>query len=154
MIDIKAMAIGAALGGLVLGGAGLQLGKSMERSACDKRLEVVQRAAASLIDAKDREILVLGAEKAQAQGEVAKVNAATLAQFEEMKQLLTADQAKRDAAAVRVEAAAKQAALNARDAAAKSIEARKVIQNVADQCARAGVPDDVVRVLNDILVAP
>ena len=154
MMNFKAMSIGAALGGLVLGGVGLQAGRWMERGACDKRVAALERAAATLIDKKDAEILVLGTEKAQAQAEVAKVNSATLAQFEEMKLLLTADQAKRDAAAVRVEKAAQQAALNARDAAAKSIEARKVIQNVADQCARAGVPDDVVRVLNDILATP
>lgn len=154
MIDIKAMMIGAAVAAVVAGGAGMTFGRWLEKGACDKRVAVVEKAAASIIDRKDSEIMTLGAEKAQAQAEVAKVNAETLRQFEEMKTLLTADQEKRDQAALRVEAAAKQAAVNARDAAVKAQEARKVIQNVADQCARAGVPDDVVRVLNDILDAP
>jgi hypothetical protein len=154
MMNLQGMLIAGGVAALVAGGIGLQVGKGLEKSACEKRIEVVEKAAAKLIDEKDAEILVLKAEKVQAQGEVAKVNAETLRQFNELQALLTADQAKRDEAAARVEAAAKQAAVNARDAAAKAQAAREIIQNVADQCARAGVPDDVVRVLNDILGAP
>lgn len=154
MMDIKAMLMGGAIAAVIATPAGISLGRWFEKGACEKRVEAVEKAAATLIDKKDAEIVLLRVEKAQAQAEVAKVNAETLRQFEEMKTLLTADQAKRDEAAARVEKAAQQAALNARDAAVKSTEARKVIQNVADQCARAGVPDDVVRVLNDILAVP
>jgi hypothetical protein len=154
MMNLQGMLIAGGVAALVAGGIGMQVGKGLEKGACDKRIDVLEKAAASLIDKKDAEILTLRAEKAQAQAEVAKVNAETLRQFNELQVLLTADQAKRDEAAARVEAAAKQAAVNARDAAAKAQAAREIIQNVADQCARAGVPDDVVRVLNDILGAP
>lgn len=154
MMNLQGMLIAGGVAALVAGGIGMQVGKGLEKGACEKRIQIIEKAAASLIDQKDAEILTLGAEKAQAQAEVAKVNAETLRQFNELQVLLTADQAKRDEAAIRVEAAAKQAAVNARDAAAKAQAAREIIQNVADQCARAGVPDDVVRVLNDILGAP
>jgi Na+-translocating ferredoxin:NAD+ oxidoreductase RnfC subunit len=154
MMNLQGMLIAGGVAALVAGGIGLQVGKGLEKGACERRIEILEKAAAKLIDQKDAEILVLSAEKAQAQAEVTKVNAETLRQFNELQVLLTADQAKRDEAAIRVEAAAKQAAVNARDAAAKAQAAREIIQNVADQCARAGVPDDVVRVLNDILGAP
>lgn len=148
------MLVAGGIAGLVAFGGGMSFGKWLEKGACEKRIEAVKEAAAELIDKKDAEITTLGLEKAQAQAEVAKVNAETLRQFNELQTLLSADQVKRDEAATRVEKAAQLAAANARDAAAKASEARKVIQNVADQCARAGVPDDVVRVLNDILGAP
>lgn len=154
MINLQGMLIAGGVSALVAGGIGMQVGKMMERGACETRVKALEKAAATLIDKKDTEILILGAEKAQAQAEVAKVNSETLRQFNELQLLLTADQAKRDEASARVEAAARQAAANARDAATKAQAAREVIQNVADQCARAGVPDDVVRVLNDILGAP
>jgi hypothetical protein len=153
MINWQSILMGGAVGAIVFGGIGFQAGKVLERSACQGRVETVMRESAKLIDAKDAELATRGIEVAQARAEVSKVNAETLRQFNELQTLLTADQAKRDEAAARVEAAARQAAVNARDAAAKSQAAREVIQNVADQCARAGAPDDVVRVLNDLIGA-
>lgn len=153
MINWQTTLIGAAIAAIVAGGIGFQAGKVLERGACQGRIETVMRESAKLIDAKDAELTTRGIEVAQARAEVAKVNAETLRQFNELQTLLTADQAKRDEAALRVEAAARQAAANAKDAAAKSQLAREVILNVADQCARAGAPDDVVRVLNDLIGA-
>lgn len=154
MINWQGMLVAGGLGALVAGGIAWQVRGGIEKGACAARVETVMREAGRKIDEKDAEIRVLTVEKAQAHAEVAKVNETTARQYLELQQLLTADQAKRDEAATRVEAAARQAAANAKDAAAKSQAAREVIQHVADQCARAGVPDDVVRVLNDILGAP
>lgn len=146
--------IGALVASVAVGGLVWQIKGGVEKAACHTRIEKVMAASAKLIDAKDGEIRTLQVEVAQARGEVDKVNAETLRQFAELQALLTADQAKREAAAARVERAAQQAAVNAKDAALKSQAAREVIQNVADQCARAGAPDDVVRVLNDLIGAP
>ncbi len=154
MMNLQAMLFAGGLAALVAGGAGMQLGKWMEKGACEKRVVEVQKAAARIIDAKDDEIRTLTLEKIQAQGEVLKVNQASQLAFEDLQKMLSADQVKRDAAAARVETAAKQAAANAKEAAAKSLAAREVILHVADQCARSGVPDDVVRMLNDILGTP
>jgi membrane protein involved in colicin uptake len=154
MINWQGPLIGALVAGLAAGGMAWQVRGGIEKAACQSRVADVMKASADLIDKKDGEIGVLQIEVAQARGEVVKVNETTRKQYEELQALLSADQVKRDEAAARVEAAARQAAVNAKDAAAKAQLAREVIQNVADQCARAGVPDDVVRVLNDILGAP
>jgi uncharacterized protein YyaL (SSP411 family) len=151
MIDIKAMVIGGLAGAALAGVAGMQFGKSLEKAACDKRIEVLQEAAAKLIDQKDAEIVVLQVEKAQAQGEVAKVNATTRKQFEDLQLLLSADQVKREEASLKVEKAANQAARDAREAASRAQAAREVIQNVADKCASAGADPEFVRMLNGIL---
>lgn len=154
MINWQGPLIGALVAGLAAGGLAWQIRGGVEKAACQSRIGDVMKASAELIDRKDSEIHVLQIEVAQARAEVVKVNETTRKQYEELQALLSADQIKRDEAAARVEAAARQAAANAKDAALKSQAAREVIQNVADQCARAGVPDDVVRVLNDILGAP
>lgn len=154
MINWQGPLIGALAGAVAVGGLAWQVRGGVEKAACQTRIEKVMAESAKLIDAKDGEIRTLQVEVAQARGEVDKVNAETLRQFTELQALLTADQAKREAAAARVERAAQQAAVNAKEAALKSQAAREVIQNVADQCARAGAPDDVVRVLNDLIGAP
>lgn len=90
------------------------------------------------------------AERDQARSEVDKVNAAIAAQVKELAALMSADATERTAAAKRMEAAANAAASEAKRAGERALAAREVIQNVADQCARAGVPDDALRVLRDI----
>lgn len=154
MIGWQGMLASGLVAAVVAGGIGWQARGVIDSAECDKRVNEVKEAAAKLIDKKDGEMTVLRVEKAQAQAEVAKVNAETMRQLQELQTLLAADRVKRDEASARVEKAAQQAAANAKEAAAKALAAREVIQNVTDQCARAGVPNDVVRVLNDILGAP
>lgn len=138
----------AAVAGL---GLGLKLGADHEARKCETKITAVRKAAEEVINAKLQEILTLQAEKAQALDEVEKVNATTRKQFEELQLLLTADQAKREEAAGKVEKAATQAARDAREAAARATEARKVIQNVADKCATAAADPEFVRMLDSIL---
>lgn len=109
-----------------------------------------RKEATAEIAAMKRAGLRMQAERDQARAEVAKVNAAIAAQVEELAKLMSADQAERSAAAKRMEAAAISAAVEAKRAGERALAAREVIQNVADQCARAGVPDDALRVLRNI----
>jgi hypothetical protein len=71
-------------------------------------------------------------------------------QVAELSKLMSADQTERTAAAQRMEAAANAAAKEAKLAGQRALAAREVIQNVADQCARAGVPDVVIDSLRNI----
>lgn len=151
MLNVQGMVIGGVVLAAVSFGAGMKVGADGEARQTEEKIETVKKASAKLIDEKLQEILTLQAEKAQALAEVAKVNATTMAQFQELQAILAADQVARTEASARVEAAAKDAARQARTAGERAQAAREVIQNVADQCARAGVPDDVVRMLNGIL---
>lgn len=143
MLDLKMLGMGAAGGAVatallvwpMANGMGYERGKK-EVAA---ELEATKRVATRLL-----------AERDQARAEVDKTNAAIAAQVKELAALMSADSAERQAAAVRMEAAAVDAAKQAKLAGQRALAAREVIQNVADQCARAGVPDDVVRVLRDI----
>lgn len=143
MLDLKMLGMGAAGGAVatallvwpMANGMGYERGKK-ELSA---ELAATKRVGARLL-----------AERDQARSEVDKTNAAIAAQVKELAALMSADSAERQAAAVRMEAAAIDAAKQAKLAGQRALAAREVIQNVADQCARAGVPDDVVRVLRDI----
>lgn len=147
----QGMVVSAAVAGLLAFGAGWKVGGDSQAVKCQKEVARVREIANNLINQQQQEILTLQAEKAQAQGEVAKVNAETNRQLEALAAMLTADQMKREEAAALVATAANQAARDARTAASRAAEAREVIQNVADKCAAAGVPDDVVELLNGIL---
>ncbi|MGL4443094.1 MAG: hypothetical protein ACRCU1_05680 [Alsobacter sp.] len=155
---LKGMLLAGGLAALVTGGFAYKLGHDSGLSRAVKMVSVerdkITKAATKVIDGQIAEMTVLKAELAQARGEVVKVNTEILRQLEEQKTLLTADAEARQAASIRVEAAARQAAVNAKEAGARAQAAMEVIRNVADQCARAGVPPDVVRVLNDILSSP
>lgn len=151
---LQGILISAGLAAIVAGGIGLKIGSDNEARKCDGKIAVVRKAAEEVINAKLQEILTLTAEKAQAQAEVAKVNETTHRQFAELQTMLSADAVKRDEASAKVEKAATQAARDAREASARAQAAREVIQNVADKCAAAGVPDDVVRMLNGVLAPP
>ena len=147
---LQGMLIAGGLGAIVFGAVGLKMGADGEARKCDAKVEAVRKAAEGIINAKLQEILTLQAEKAQAVAEVDKVNTTTKRQFEELQVMLAADTVKREEASIKVEKAATQAARDAREASSRAQAAREVIQNAADKCAAAGVPDDVVRMLNGI----
>jgi hypothetical protein len=108
------------------------------------------KAVAEELAATKRVGIRLLAERDQARSEVDKINAAIAMQVAELSKLMSADQTERTAAAQRMEAAANAAAKEARLAGQRALAAREVIQNVADQCARAGVPDVVIDSLRNI----
>lgn len=144
MIQWQAIAIAAAASAAASGYFAFRAGE-------DAGLGLAAKRIAPVIAAKDAEISTLQVEVRQAQAEVQKVNETTARQLSELQALLTDDQVKREEASARVEKIAAEAAREARQAGQRALAAREVIQNVADQCARAGVPPDVLRVLNDIL---
>lgn len=144
MINFQMLAYGAA-GGAALAAMTVWPMAHGAGEAKAERAAMTQRAAA------ERVINRVLAERDQARAEVEKVNAAIAAQIKELAAIMSADQAERTAAGARMEAAARMAAREAKQAGERALAAREVIQNVADQCARAGVPADVVRVLNDII---
>lgn len=148
---LNGLLVTGVLAGVAGLGLGAKFGADHESRKCEAKVAAVRKAAEEVINAKLQEILTLQAEKAQALSEVEKVNATTRKQFEELQALLTADQAKRDEAAIKVEKAATQAARDAREAATRATAAREVIQNVADKCAAAGADPEFVRMLNGIL---
>lgn len=143
MIDFKLLAMGA--GGAAIGTALLVWPLAHGQGFDKGRREVSEELAAS-----KRVAARLLAERDQARAEVDKVNVAIAAQVADLAKLMSADQVERTAAATRMEKAATLAAVEARRAGERALAAREVIQNVADQCARAGVPADVVRVLRDL----
>lgn len=147
---LNGMLLAGGLAAVVGLGVGLKIGADGEARKCDAKVQAVKTAAEGIINAKLQEILTLQAEKAQAVSEVDKVNATTKRQFEELQLMLAADTVKREEASAKVEKAASQAARDAREASTRAQAAREVIQNAADKCAAAGVPDDVVRMLNGI----
>jgi hypothetical protein len=143
MLDFKMLGMGAAGGAIVatmiawpLADAG---GYARGVKAVAEELAAAKRVGVRLL-----------AERDQARAEVDKVNFAIAAQVKELTQLMSADKTQRDAAAQRMEAAANAAAKEAKLAGQRALAAREVIQNVADQCARAGVPDIVIDSLRNI----
>lgn len=148
---LNGILIAGGLSAIVAGGIGLKIGADNEARKCDRKIEAVRKAAEEVINIKLQEILTLEAEKKQAVGEVDKVNATTRKQFEDLQAMLVADTVKREEASVKVEKAATAAARDAREASSRAQAAREAIQNVPEKCAAAGVPDDVVRMLNGIL---
>lgn len=138
----------------VVFGAGWVAGQRWDAGAHAKALAKQRQTAIELVTKEKMETAVCIKERDQAQAEVAKFNDTVRLQLEEFAELLMADTEARNAALAKVDRAARQAASEAKAAGEKAAQAREVIQNVADQCARAGVPDDVVRMLNDIIAAP
>lgn len=138
---------------MALGGAGIAIGTALfvwpmasaqgfdrGKASVTKELEAAKRVGARLL-----------AERDQARAEVDKVNAAIAAQVSELAKLMSADQAERSAAALRMEQAAINAAKEAKLAGQRALAAREVIQNVADQCARGPVPGPVLDSLRNII---
>lgn len=138
----------------VVFGAGFVSGQRWDAGAHAKELEAARDNSIALIQKQIDDKNVCVVERDQARAEVDKFNTTVKAQLEEFAALLVADADARTAALDQVNRAARVAASEARAAGEKAAQAREVIQNVADQCARAGVPDDVVRMLNDIIAAP
>jgi seryl-tRNA synthetase len=143
MLDLKMLGMGAA-GGAIL--ATMVAWPMADASGYSRGVKTVADELAATKRVANR----LLAERDQARAEVDKVNFAIAAQVKELAALMSADQTARQEAAARMEAAANEAAKEAKLAGQRALAAREVIKNVADQCARAGVPDDVVRVLRDI----
>lgn len=143
MLDFKMLGMGA-IGGAVMT---LMVAWPMADAAGYSR---GVKSVADELAATKRVANRLLAERDQARAEVDKVNFAIAAQVKELAALMDADKNARAQAAARMEAAAIEAAKEAKLAGQRALAAREVIKNVADQCARAGVPDDVVRVLRDI----
>jgi hypothetical protein len=153
MTGFQGPLIAAVLSGVAALAVGWKLGGDSQRIACQKQIAEIRRVADDLLNKQLTEIKTLQIEKAGAFAEVDKVNATTVRQFNELQALLSVDAAKRAAASVQFEKAITQAGRDARDAATRAADARKVIENVANDCARAGMPDDVVGVLNGIIGA-
>jgi len=151
---LNGMLLAGGLSAVIAGGLGMKAGALLEQAHSTRELERHDKAAAKLIEKKDGEIGTLGTEKSQCAAEVAKYNAASAEQVEKNRLVDEADRAARQAASQRMERLIIQASKDARDAAERSDRAREVILNVSDQCARAGVPADVLSVLNDILDPP
>lgn len=140
--------------GSIVFGAGFVVGERWDAGAHAREMKQARENSIALIDRQIQERRVCEVERDQARAEVEKFNTTVKAQLEEFAALLVADTEARTEALARVDRAARQAASEAKAAGEKAAQAREVIQNVADQCARAGVPDDVVRLLNDIIAAP
>lgn len=140
--------IAMGLAGLAFVGSAYAMGRvhGHERGFADgsqaRSIQVVEARAWA------RKLMV---ERDQARAEVTKVNEAVAQQTAAILERLDADSTLREEAQRRVERAARQAAQEARQAAERSQQAREVIENVADECARAGVPQSVLGVLNDIV---
>lgn len=143
MIPLRIGAIASAAA-LSLGlGLGWKIGHARGEAAMEREIQRVRTAAVSVIDRTT-------AERDQCRGEVGKVNESILrlqaAIFDELK----ASDARRAKATEQNSQAARRAA----DQAARAIQAAATLQeriaNVADECARAGVDPESVRLLNDI----
>lgn len=143
MLDLKMLGMGAA-------GAAIVTAFVLWPMASAEGFGRGVKQVAEELAASKRVAIRLLAERDQARAEVDKVNASIAMQVKELALLMSADSVERAAAAVRMEAAATTAAREARLAGQRALAAREVIQNVADQCARAGVPDDALRVLRNI----
>lgn len=143
MLDFKMLGMGAAGGAIV---TALMVWPMADAGGYARGVKSVAEELAATKRVANR----LLAERDQARAEVDKVNFAIAAQVKELAALMSADQTARQEAVTRMEAAANEAAREAKLAGQRALAAREVIKNVADQCARAGVPDDVVRVLRDI----
>jgi len=145
---------GTLIGGLAIAGvaafAGSQIQKRIDNATCDRRIQEVRAASVKALNELYQTNLNLTAERDQAKSEVDKVNATTAAQFVALQTMLADDRVKREEASTRVEAAAKEAARNARTAGERATAARDLITQVTDRCAGAPIPDDIVRMLDAI----
>jgi delta 1-pyrroline-5-carboxylate dehydrogenase len=151
IFNLQAMAIGGAAIALVAGGLGAKAGGDLTAAKLNREHAAAMK---KLHDTADALTTKLGVERDQARAEVRKINEATAAQLAANQAALTADAATRAAAADRMERLLQQTSRDAKAAAERSDAAREVIKNVADQCARAGVPPDVLSVLNAIIDPP
>lgn len=146
---------GIILGGLALVGTtgilATQYQKGVDAIECEKKLGKVRQGAIDALNLQGQTLLNVTAERDQARAEVDKVNTTTAAQYAELQTMLMNDQVKRDEASLRVEAAAKEAARNARTAGERATAARDIMQKITDQCAGAGIPPDIERMLDGIL---
>lgn len=145
---------GTLIGGLAIAGvaafAGSQVQKRIDNHACDVRIQEVRAGAVKALNDLSQINLNLTAERDQAKAEVDKVNETTAASFRALQAMLADDRIKREEASTRVEAAAKEAARNARTAGERATAARDLITQVTDRCAGAAIPDDIVRMLDAI----
>lgn len=138
-----ALALGA-------GFAGSQIQKRIDAGECAKEVQKVRQAGVDALNLLNIEAETRGRERDQARAEVEKVNATTAAQYTALAAMLADDRLKREEASTRVEAAAKEAARNAKTAGERATAARDLISQSPDRCASAVIPDDIVRMLDGI----
>ena len=142
--NLQSIGIGA-VAGLALGGMiAWPLAYDRGDSAGEKRI----RAASEQVINK------LITERDQARGEVDKINAANTAQIGALVANYQADSLSRAEAQKAMEAFTRNTARETQ-ASRQSIDAvRAGLQNLSDQCAKAGVDPALVGMLNSILAAP
>lgn len=147
MLDLRMLGMGAAGGAvmtaLLIWPIAHGAGAESARRIITEELSAAKRVANRLL-----------AERDQCRSEVDKVNRAIASQVAELSKLMSADQVARQEAAQRMETAANEAAREARIASQRAAEARKVILNVADQCARGPVPPAVLDSLRQLAGPP
>lgn len=142
--------MGAAVLAIAAGLAGSQIQKRIDAGECAKEVHKVRQAGVDALNLLNIEAETRGRERDQARREVEKVNATTAAQYNALAAMLADDRVKREEASTRVEAAAKEAARNARTATERATAARDLISQSPDRCASAAIPDDLVRMLDGI----
>ncbi len=151
MINMTGMLVGGVAIAAAAAFAGSQYQKGIDHAACDVKIQAVRQGAIDALNLQGQELLTAIAERDQAKAEVDKVNATTAAQYTALQAMLADDQVKREEASLRVEAAAKEAARNAKTAGERATAARDIMAKITDQCAASGIPADLERMLDGIL---
>lgn len=153
-MKINATLVGAIALVAIAGAAGWKAGadrqQKIDNEKCDQRIQEVRAASVKALNDLYQINLNLTAERDQAKAEVDKVNQTTAAQYTALAAMLADDRVKREEASTRVEAAAKEAARNARTAGERATAARDLITQIQDRCAGAPIPDDLIRMLDGI----
>jgi|GEM_PF-3928459 len=132
-------AIAFAFGGATGGSMAYKKGVADEQKETNR----VKEASAKLLN------LRIG-ERDQCHAEVAKINQANADQVLALLEEFKADQSRLERAIKASQRATERAAEQQSAATQTLLYAREKIQHAIDECTRAGVPDDIVSVLNDI----
>lgn len=130
--------------------SGLWFGRMWGESAAQARIIQAQEQTRATAENASRIIEARTNERNQCWEEIEKVNLANQALTSELNQALAEDRVRRDAALERIREASEAAAASSQRLEAQTQEARKIIAEVSDACVRAGVPADVVGMLNAI----
>lgn len=150
MIGMQGMLVGGLAIAALAAFGGSHLQKGIDERACERKVEKLRTASIAALNVVLQDKLTAEAERDQALGEVRKVNATTAAQFLALQTMLQDDQVKREEASIRVEAAAKEAARNAKTAGDRAQAARDLMVKIQDQCAGTDVPAELLRMLDGI----
>ena len=145
MIDLRAVALGiiaALCAGIGIGWQffGYPRGFEAGRDAAELEYEVLYKTAARITG-----------EREQCKGQVVKVNTEVDRQKEENRKILTEDRAATQAAIIRAERAALDAAASSNKTQRQLTEAANELGKIKDACVNAGVPAAYFDVLNGAL---